>query len=222
MKRALIGAVATTTLALTSTGIASASVAWTIQRVPMPAGTAAGELVGVSCPTATLCMAVGNAGGVAAAERWSGGAWSPGVLPLPAGAAFSTLSGISCPDSGHCIAVGYYRNSFGSDDLLAERWQFGTWKIQKIPAPANGLLLSAVSCTSDTSCTAVGESAVGPADTTLAEHWDGSSWTVQPTPNPAGTTFSFLSGLSCPSATSCTAVGFYINSANAYQNLAEQ
>jgi hypothetical protein len=80
-----------------------------------------------------------------------------------------------------------------------------------------------VSCTSATNCTAVGQYTVGPDESLpLAENWNGSHWSGQTVPGPAGSTFSFLNSVACPSATSCTAVGFSVNSANDYQDLAEQ
>jgi hypothetical protein len=44
---------------------------------------------------------------------------------------------------------------------------------------------------------------------TLAERWNGTAWTVQTTPNPGSAegTYSTLEGVSCTSATACTAVG---------------
>jgi hypothetical protein len=36
-------------------------------------------------------------------------------------------------------------------------------------------------------------------------------WSIQPTPNPAGSPVSLLNGVSCTSATACTAVGGYNN-----------
>jgi hypothetical protein len=72
--------------------------------------------------------------------------------------------------------------------------------------------LSAVSCTSPGACTATGTSfsASGP---TLALRWNGTSWRVQPTPNPANYRESAsevaLDGVSCTSATACTASGEY-------------
>jgi hypothetical protein len=100
---------------------------------------------------------------------------------------------------------------------LAEQWNGSTWKILSIPQPANAgstLNLNSVSCTSATSCTAVGgylEPGAGPAEQwlTLAEHWNGSTWTIQSTPTPAGVAFTSLFGVSCTSATNCTAVGDY-------------
>lgn len=44
---------------------------------------------------------------------------------------------------------------------------------------------------------------------TLAEHWNGSSWTVQQVPLPAGAYEADLTGVACPGATQCVAVGHY-------------
>jgi hypothetical protein len=59
---------------------------------------------------------------------------------------------------------------------------------------------------------------------TLAEHWNGSSWTIKATPNPSGTRFGRLTGVSCTSPTSCTAVGGYSTTGafSADKPLAEQ
>jgi hypothetical protein len=66
-----------------------------------------------------------------------------------------------------------------------------------------------VSCTSATACTAVGHYQNGAGTrVTLAERWDGTSWTIQPTPSLSPNYFyTTLSGVSCTSATACTAVG---------------
>jgi hypothetical protein len=42
---------------------------------------------------------------------------------------------------------------------------------------------------------------------TLVESWDGTAWSVDPSPTPG--TYGGLSGVSCSSARSCTAVGNY-------------
>jgi hypothetical protein len=46
----------------------------------------------------------------------------------------------------------------------------------------------------------------------LAEAWNGSTWTIQSTPGPANSQGSSLAGVSCTSASSCTAVGDYQSS----------
>ena len=167
---------------------------WTIQTTPTASGTTVSRLNGVSCTSATACTAVGddNSNQVTLAERWNGSTWT--IQATPSGV---SLNGVSCTSATACIAVG----SGG----LAERWDGSTWTTQTTPS---GGTLNAVSCTSATACTAVGES--GPSignGGTLAERWDGTSWTIQTTPNPSGPPSSNLLGVSCTSATKCTAVG---------------
>jgi hypothetical protein len=74
-----------------------------------------------------------------------------------------------------------------------------------------GSSLSAVSCTSAASCTAVGHyqssnvSNFG-AQQTLAEVWDGTTWSLWTTPNPSAA-HDLLLGVSCGASQMCTAVG---------------
>ena len=70
--------------------------------------------------------------------------------------------------------------------------------------------LNGVSCASASNCTAVGEyyrTARGP-QLTLVERWNGTAWRVQPSPSIGR--YSTLDSASCPTATSCTAVGSLI------------
>ena len=53
----------------------------------------------------------------------------------------------------------------------------------------------------------------------LAETWNGTSWSVEPSSNPPGATSSYLSAVSCPSASFCMAVGYQYHPYE--QNLAE-
>lgn len=98
-----------------------------------------------------------------------------------------------------------------------------TWTVQPTPTPAQGVdgLLLAVSCVSSSDCTAVGGYTSNAGPVTLAEHWDGTSWAVQATPNPTGASFSTLEGVSCPSASDCTAVGEYDSNHGSSLPLAE-
>jgi len=92
---------------------------------------------------------------------------------------------------------------------LAERWNGTKWSIQTTPNPAGGseIHLIRVSCTSATACTAAGFYSNATTTVTLAERWNGTRWSIQTTPNPAGGSNSMLNGVSCASATACTAVG---------------
>jgi hypothetical protein len=143
-----------------------------------------------------------------------GAGWTIEPTPNPAGENQSNLLGVSCTSANSCMAVGEYTDSAGAQFTLAESWNGSTWRIEPTPNPnpADARLrrLISVSCPSPSACTAVGEytDSAG-AQVTLAESWNGSTWRIEPTPNPAGANPSRLLGVSCTSASSCTAVGSY-------------
>jgi hypothetical protein len=204
--------------------------AWSIRMPAAGQGDNSG-LAGVSCTSASNCIAVGfggNTSGGPLAERWNGTTWSTQPVPLPAGALGGGLEGVSCASASACTAAGLWQDSPFGELPLAERWDGTSWSLQKPPAPAGGqaVLLAGVSCPSATSCTAVGSYQASGVALTLAEAWDGSSWSIQPTANPAGADESNLSGVACRSAGACTAVGFAIKhvgnlGGNKTQTLAE-
>ena len=200
--------------------------AWTIQPTPNPAGSGASSLVGVSCASATSCVAVGSSrvgafgDTVPLAEHWDGAAWTIQPTPMPGGASRVVLSGVSCTSAAACTAVG----QSGGQWALVERWDGTAWTIQPTPNPIGGTYsgLSGVSCPGATACTAVGTYAAGGSPSTLAESWDGTAWAVQPTPVPAGSHDSALSGVSCPTAGLCAAVGRSRDSLGTTASLAER
>jgi hypothetical protein len=186
---------------------------WTLEPTQNPPGAQLGVLNGVSCASPTSCLAVGRyldrAGtSLPLAERWDGADWSIVPAPSPAGAAGSTLTAVSCTSSSSCIAVGSLTNraGFPAPGTLAERWDGERWRVVPMPSMP-GSALNGVSCSSRSACTAVGSQGDPPGPPrTLAERWDGSTWTVQPTADPedAG---AGLGAVSCPSASDCAAVG---------------
>ena len=100
------------------------------------------------------------------------------------------------------------------------------WKVEPTPNPAGASIneLSAVSCTSGRACTAVGSHAVSLSSPsfTLAERWNGTKWRIQPTVLPKGAQSTTFFGVSCASATACTAVGSAFEKATSQSvNLAE-
>jgi hypothetical protein len=104
----------------------------------------------------------------------------------------------------------------------------GRWRVEPTPnqnRDAGGInTLSAVSCTSGRACTAVGQHAasVSSPGFTLAERWSGTSWRIQHTVLPQGAESAGLTGVSCPSATACTAVGSaFVKATRRSVNLAE-
>ena len=71
--------------------------------------------------------------------------------------------------------------------------------------------LRSVSCTGPQSCVAVGVNAAADHENgaVLAETWHGTRWTIDVMKPPSGSLGSTLSGISCVSAKSCVAVGYY-------------
>lgn len=87
------------------------------------------------------------------------------------------------------------------------------WSIQHIPNPAGASdnQLNGVSCASASACTAAGDHWTGTTYVTLAERGNGTKWSIQHPANPTGSPNSELLGVSCASATACTAAGQYSN-----------
>jgi hypothetical protein len=210
---------------------AAASTGWAVQPTPNPS-TSGNTLVSVSC-LAGNCTAVGHSHKkttqygqvpVPLAERWNGTRWSIQPGPQP-GAQGSSLTGVSCPSASSCTAVGYYTAKSGRTRTLAERWNGTSWATQATPNPALDVtaVFNGVSCRSASACTAVGWyiNNTSGGNATLVERWNGTRWSIQPTPNPAGAVQSVLQGVSCPSASSCTAAGSYFTSGSPSVTLAE-
>jgi len=164
---------------------------WAVQPTASLAGA---ELLGVSCTSARACTAAGGShpgDQVTLAARWNGVRWAVQPTPgNPAGFVANSLNGVSCTSARACVAVGSWSsrtNSFQAP--VAERWNGRRWSLQaalRDPAGTISSFLTAVSCTSARSCTAVGASATSlNDDAPLAEHWNGRRWAIQRVPNPA-------------------------------------
>jgi hypothetical protein len=160
--------------------------------------------LGVSCPSATSCTAVGysydSAGTrITLAEARNGTTWAIEKTPYRAG---SELLGVSCSSSSSCIAVGADGNA-----TLAEAWNGTTWGIEKTPY-RKYIELSGVSCLSAAACTAVGTNVdyFANEDVAIAETWNGSTWTFERTAYQSGIGY-VLSGVSCTWTAIRAAVG---------------
>lgn len=184
---------------------------WSVQ--PSPAGRG-GSLAGISCAGASACTAVGatsNAAGwtVALAEQWDGTAWM--IVPTPgiAGAPYTVLSAVSCSAAAACTAVG--STSAPGFGTVAERWNGTAWSLESTATPSDGEegFFLGVSCTSATTCVVAGDY-INSSFTyvNLAEVWNGATWALQTTPSPAGAYILQMTGLSCSTASACTAVGW--------------
>ena len=160
-----------------------------------------------------MVMAVGIGGVAWHAGTAEGASLAWFVVPSPnPSAAFTSLQGVSCLSASDCTAVGYSGEG-ATTQTLVESWNGTVWSIVASPNPSGNpdSSFNGVSCLSATNCTAVGASGNGPFQGSLVESWNGSAWSIVASPNPSGATEAYLEGVSCLSATSCTAVGFSDN-----------
>lgn len=188
--------------------------AWAVSATPNLASTGYGILNGVACPTAVLCMAVGqyNTGFQTrtTSAKFNGTSWTTVTPLVPAGATASKLLSVACPSDILCMAVGSYATAAGEKTLI-EKWNGSVWSILPSTnvAGAESNVLAGVACPTTTNCFAIGSYVKAGVTKTLAEKWVPGTWTTMTTANPVGADPVMLEGISCPSATSCFAVGKY-------------
>jgi hypothetical protein len=194
----------------------AASSSWKLRPSPnvtLPGG----QIDSVSCSSAHACTAVGtnlNTSGlnVTLAERWNGVSWQRQATPNPPGDTTASdspvLLGVSCAVAHFCEAVGTSTKN-NTETILADVWRGRAWTSQAVPTPpgTTSAGLNAVSCSSATSCEAVGFYVDNSGEWILADRWNGTSWHLQSVPRQSGSTLNRLVGISCAAATSCEAVG---------------
>jgi hypothetical protein len=232
--RRLAGGLAVALIACSAASASSAASAASAARATSPRAGGSSPvtqdgLQAVACPVATFCTAVGaRASGTstaALAEVRKSSSWAVTATPLPSGASSSALLGVSCASSSSCLAVGYYLEKSGLSFPLAELWNGTGWTGEAPPFPSGSPQneLSAISCSSAKSCVAVGTwQSARYVPYSLAESWNGSTWSVKATPQPLETAESFLTGVSCATATTCEAVGRYIDHQDVQKVLVER
>ena len=186
---------------------------WKTVASPNPTGSDSSELLSISCPAASSCMAVGygRVNGVwkTLIEHWNGSTWTKLSSPSPS-TTDSDLYGVTCASTTNCQAVGGYESG-GVYKTLVEKWNGSTWTKITSPHPTGATQseLFSISCTSTTSCVAVGDYDKD-GTFTLVERWDGSSWTIVASPNPSSS-YSTFNAVKCRSTVGCFAVGTYDN-----------
>jgi hypothetical protein len=173
------------------------------------------EISGVSCVSASDCVAVGSYsyGGLATggpapgartrtlAEQWNGRGWQ--LLPTVDVSANDYLTAVSCVSAVDCTAVGANQSQYP----IAEQWNGSAWTAVSMPTVSiiGFMSLTGISCPAADACVAAGTYQGEPA----AERWNGSAWrlTLLPQP-PVDNHSSQLTGISCVSASECVAVGW--------------
>jgi hypothetical protein len=165
------------------------------------------ELYGVSCPSATWCMAVGwsDAGFTGASGIWDGHGWKWLPDPAPSGKlAVFKLSSVSCVSPVHCVAVGY--GPYGIP--VGVLWNGRAWTFMPWIANRRTISTNAVSCVTATYCVVAGDANFTDRSG-AALLWNGTSWRRLGPALPAGADSIDFSSISCVSTTACLAVGSY-------------
>ena len=200
---------------------------WAIAQAAIPAGAVNSYLNAVSCLSASACTAVGiyqpgTGAHITLAEAWDGTSWSIQATPNPA-AARAGLSAVSCQSAAFCAAVGSQLSHWQVTATVAEAWDGASWSLQRAPGPAVATQsdLSAVACPATADCFGVGQAGTDSGTGTLTQHWDGTAWATQRTPANPGFSDA-LDGITCTSATACTAVGGTFAAPRTARTLAER
>lgn len=178
---------------------------------PSP-GPTTNYLSSVSCLNVSSCIAVGETdegvGNAPLVLKWDGASWTQVASPDP-GAGWK-LHSVSCVSSMSCTAVGrYFSDGFSRSETLATTWDGESWTRAITPnvGPEDNTLES-VSCTSVSSCVAVGDYKDAGVLKTLVLVWNGVLWTQAESPN-HGVGSNELDSVSCVTATFCAAVGTF-------------
>ena len=204
---------------------------WAIVNSPNTDASDDNYLSAITCVSASDCWAVGTSTRIESGyrtliQRWNGISWSIVSSPNVSGAQHNLLSGVTCASANDCWAVGHKSGATRTFDPLIEHWNGTSWAIVNSPDSTSlqADRLSSVACAAANDCWAVGYSNNSDFGApTLVQRWDGTSWSIVNSPNgvanpPVDT---FLSNVTCVSASDCWAVGAYFNG-SAYQTLIER
>jgi hypothetical protein len=218
-----------TTAAARWTGGAG-SAAWAVQSTLSPTGAQYAFMGRVSC-AGGKCLAIGSeyqdGSGVQPLAEAGPGTWSiqPGI-GTTSGSYYGYLNDVSCVPAGtgitKCLVVGTLDSPTQSGAMSQLVTSGSTWSAAapvylKLPTGANWVYVNGVSCTTVSSCTAVGDyyNSTVSENQPLVEHWNGTGWTIQTITSPSTTQSVSLSGVSCAvtgTVTGCSAVGSEYNS----------
>jgi hypothetical protein len=198
------------------------------------------SVASLSCPSAGNCTAGGDYSGTPSAfapndqafvadevnGTWGNAQEVPGLAALNAGG-IALMNGVSCGSAGNCAAVGSYLGSDGQEAFVADEVD-GTWgDATAVPgistlSPNGGSGASSVSCSSAGNCTLGGDysDASGDFQAFVADEVSGTWGDAQEVPgtaslNTGGT--ATLSSVSCASAGTCAAGGYYTDSSGYQQ-----
>lgn len=197
--RAVLGACLFLAAIGSGAGTAAGST-WSDFRLPGEAAKVA--MFDVSCPTASLCVAVGGNNTIASSTNPTGGAGSWQVVYAGEGADpmssnFRQIRGISCPSEQLCVAVTFEGSIYTTKNPTGGA---GAWSVTDLESSGPRTHLYGISCPTADFCAA---SAGGAKVVTSTNPTGGAAaWTKTQLAGPLE-----LRGISCASAALCVAVG---------------
>jgi hypothetical protein len=228
IKRAIAGALAlacstlTIGLAGTATATAAESPVWSgAGEVGLPGGAATenqdARLRDVSCSAPGSCAAIGTYQSQDGEEppmiaTETGGVWSGAeAIQLPEGGEDGHLSSISCAPSGPCVAIGDYESESNEREPIAVSREGEEWVATDVtpPSGAEGGSLESISCPAAGACSAVGGYELSGEQLAMAVSETAGQWGAAEEVEPPEHTVGELESVSCASAESCTAVGWF-------------
>jgi hypothetical protein len=178
---------------------------WSLKNIPAPVGAVGATLLGVSCPRAGMCLAVGFYLDAHLAPKmlsltWNGTRWRLLATPSPGAASSPVLIAVSCASVTSCLAVGGDLGVFGGGASVLTVRDIMTARSKAVRAS-----LAAPAGRSGA------RPALAPDATMLALVWNGTSWASKPPPAIPGSVNPVLTGVSCSSWSACLAVGSYFD-----------
>lgn len=212
------------------------SLTWRLSHIPLPPGLSksATQLLKVSCPTSSFCIAVGTrqyTDSSASAyyelplvEQFNGFRWT--IVPVPSPDSIAKvgqlpedqLADVSCPTVRFCMAVGSFGRLSASTGLgvgvsgaLVEIFDGREWRTVELRSSSKSdtsAFLGAVHCLKPHSCFVVG-SAQSPyfLQTLIGYKYESGSWTFEPFAGVSKDAVDNLNHVSCSRMNHCLAVG---------------
>jgi hypothetical protein len=139
---------------------------------------------------------------------WNGKTLTSMKPAVPSGVTQAWFVSVSCVATTSCAAAGI--NAKGNDQSAFLDVSGGNgWNLTKWGGPSGTTraVLDGISCVSRSNCVAVGALASAKTSVAAALAWNGAKWAVTKVPGPGTGKMSFFSGVSCPAAGNCTAIG---------------
>jgi hypothetical protein len=186
----------------------------------------------MSCASAGNCSAGGayesSSGVKAFVISQVGGAWGAAkIIPGTGSDGFANVTALSCASAGNCSAAGSYTNSAGHGQVFVVSQVHGSWGTAKEASgtaalnTGNNDAINSLSCASPGNCSAAGSytDSSGHTQAFVATQVHGIWGTAREVPGTAALNKGNAAAvsLSCASAGTCSAGGFYHDGAGHQQ-----